>query len=110
MKRFTVKEEHIKLLKSACVDWDNCEFGAPCIDPKRPYGNSNVISDIMGILGESEKQCPHCGEPLNEADNEKYIRLHKETKIALQIFLQTGKMETGTYVKIDDYGIEWKKE
>jgi len=110
MKEFVVKEEHIKLLKRAYVSWDDCEFGAPAIDCKRPYGNSNVISDIMDILGESAKKCPHCGEPIEDLDSNKYETLHRETEIVLQIFLQTGKMETGKYIKTDDYGIEWKKE
>ncbi len=30
--------------------WDNAEFGAPAVDPKRPYGNSDVIGDIASIL------------------------------------------------------------
>ena len=43
---FTVTEEHLKLLRRAYVDWEDCEFGAPAIDCKRPYGNSDVIADI----------------------------------------------------------------
>ena len=43
-------EEHIKLLRNMYVGWGYCEFGAPEIDPKRPYGNSHVIGDIHTIL------------------------------------------------------------
>jgi hypothetical protein len=49
---FTVTEDHLKLLRRAYIGWDDCEFGAPGIDPKRPYGNSDVIGDIAEILGE----------------------------------------------------------
>ena len=38
VKEFWLKEEHIKLLRAAYVQWNNCETGAPEIDPKRPYG------------------------------------------------------------------------
>jgi len=40
-----------KLLRSANLSWDDCEYGAPQIDPKRPYGNSNVPDDIREKLG-----------------------------------------------------------
>lgn len=50
MKTFEVKEEHIKLLRSAYTSWDDCEFGAPAIDCKRSYGNSDVLGDMAEIL------------------------------------------------------------
>lgn len=49
IKKFTVKPDHLKLLKKMCVGWRDCEFGAPEIDPKRPYGNSGVYGDIGQI-------------------------------------------------------------
>ena len=33
------------------VQWRDCEYGAPEINPKRPYGNSSVELDICEILG-----------------------------------------------------------
>lgn len=51
---FTVTDDHLKLLRRASVGWSDCEFGAPEIDPKRPYGNSNVLGDIAEILGLGE--------------------------------------------------------
>lgn len=33
--------------------WNTCEYGAPAVDPKRPFGNSTDIdSDVLRILGE----------------------------------------------------------
>ncbi len=49
-KKFEVKLEHLKLLKRAYVRWEDCEFGAPSIDCKRPYGNSSVVEDMFEIL------------------------------------------------------------
>jgi hypothetical protein len=50
-QRFTLTREHLKLARRMYVEWDNCEYGAPAINPKRPYGNSDVEGDIAEILG-----------------------------------------------------------
>ena len=100
------------------MKWDDCEFGAPTIDCKRPYGNSDVIGDIVEIL-EIIKTVSIQFENINyftideESDVELpmklYIKLeeiHKETQIALQIFLQTGAMRPGIYER-EKYGFKW---
>src|SRR5262245_17189804 len=51
VERFTVTDEHLRLLRRAYVFWDETEFGAPGINAKRPYGNSDVYGDIAEILG-----------------------------------------------------------
>lgn len=109
MKTFELKVEHIKLLRRAYISWEDCEFGAPAIDCKRPYGNSSVISDIAEILGEEPKYCPHCGEPLEELDKERYTELHTETQTALQIILHCKTFEPGVYV-LEGYGKNWKRK
>ena len=97
-EEFTITPEHIKLLRAAVVRWEDCEFGAPAIDCKRPYGNSNVIEDIVEILGYDQASYV-----------EDYLRkIHQETLMALQIFLYTGEMKTGKYVS-ERYGAVWKR-
>lgn len=100
---FTLTESHIKLLKSMYVGWSPCEYGAPEIDPKRPYGNSSVEHDIHEILtGE---------EPDGELDDDlsyEYYKLHKETQTALQIVLRTGQFEPGEYSTSTPYKRDWK--
>jgi hypothetical protein len=103
---FTVTEDHIKLLKAAHVDWDDCEFGAPAIDPKRPYGNSSVFFDIAEIIGIQPSD--DYDESFTREEEDRMRELHYGTRAALQIFLCTGKMETGTYEK-EGYGKDWKK-
>ena len=44
-------EDHLKLLRRVYVAWDFGEgYGAPGINPKKPYGNSSVERDIAEIL------------------------------------------------------------
>ena len=107
-KRFRMKKEHLKLLKRMYVGWQNCESGAPEIDPKRPYGNSSVPEDIHEILtGESIGCTDSKREELTEKETEKYWNLHKETETALQILLSNLSITPGIY-ECDEYGNEWK--
>lgn len=82
-KIFELKEEHIKLLKKAYVGWQDCEYGAPEIDPKRPYGNSYVSGDIADILNFDVE------DELTDKQEDLAWDFHKETEIALQIILST---------------------
>ena len=51
VSEFTVTEDHLELLRHVHLYWDYGEgYGAPAIDPKRPYGNSDVERDIAEIL------------------------------------------------------------
>jgi len=92
MEKFTLTKTHLKLLRRFEVGWQDCEFGAPEIDPKRPYGNSDVEEDMREILPEL---------PLND---EECCSLHKETQNALQIVLRTGKFKAGDYER-EEYGV-----
>jgi len=104
MKQFKIKEAHLKLAKNMYVSWEDCEFGAPSIDCKRPYGNSNCIDDILEILG-----IPYDSENGNEALEDFAIKLHQEMETALQIFLCTQSFEEGTYEQEDYKSLSWKK-
>lgn len=103
-RTFVLTEEHIKLLRAMCVGWQDCEYGAPEIDPKRPYGNSGVEADIHEILTNERDY------ELTDAQRERYAQLHRETQIALEILLQLGELRPGTYddVRKIPYGArEW---
>ncbi len=125
--KFEIKQEHLKLLKNFYINWDTCEFGVPTIDSKRPYGNSNVYQDMLNILGLEEirngvfnfklqgqkwilKGEDKCNLYLDGADEEnlKVIlwKLHRETKIALQICLVIQRFEMGIY-EADKYSRNW---
>ena len=102
---FELTGDHIKLLKNANVDWDDCETGAPCIDPKRPYGNSFVAGDVYEIL--YEKSPPDDFYDDDDFKNE-LLSIHNETKTALQIILITGKFQPGLYKRSSNWENNWK--
>lgn len=119
---FEVKREHLALLKRMCVGWQDCEFGAPEIDPKRPYGNSGVIGDMIEIFGKEVKRgifkVDVCGKeyyvtPDEDSEDmeelEKILNtLHKETETVLQIALVTGMFKEGKYKLKNEYGNDWE--
>lgn len=100
MKEFEVKPEHLLLLGNMYVSWNDVEFGAPEISPKRPYGNSDVIGDMMEIFDIDPARRDEVYQELFE--------LHQETWTALQILLRCGTLELGTYVA-DSYRQNWQR-
>jgi len=112
VERFTVTDEHLRLLRRAYVWWDETEFGAPGINAKSPYGNSDIYGDIAEILGLVE------GDWQDEVEEDwpppelewRFLRLHAETAIALQIALATGEFRTGRYKREHRWGNNWKRD
>jgi hypothetical protein len=48
----TVTADHLALLERMTFDWDDdIEYGGVASDFKRPYGNSDVETDVAEILG-----------------------------------------------------------
>lgn len=104
---FEVTEQHVRLLRAANVGWEDCEFGAPSIDCKRPYGNSSIYQDIAKILDITPVN--ERAEEFNDEQTALMDKLHRETQTALQIFLATGEMKAGKYVA-PKYSNEWKRQ
>ena len=105
---FTVTEDHLKLLRRARVSWDDAEYGAPAIDPKRPYGSSNQVRDMAEILGLPDSEWLDQDDVIPGAEG-RLARLHAETAIALQIVLATGEFRPGRYTRTDQYEIDWTR-
>ena len=109
---FTLTELHLFLLSRMSVEYrDDVEFGAPAIDPKRPYLSSDPYKDINEILGlgfVEDKDGYFSKEARREMDE-----LHRETETALQIVLHTAKFEPGVYQGLElvpgKYDRYWKK-
>jgi hypothetical protein len=101
LREFEVTETHLKLLRLANVCWSEVEFGAPEINGKRPYGNSNVLADVAEVI----RPDIAVGDPdliydYAEEHEDELARLHVETAIVLQIALCTGVFRPGRYRKV----------
>lgn len=108
MTLFTITSDHIKLLKNAHIGWDDCEFGAPAIDCKRPYGNSYVFGDIADILG-IEREPDEYGDLEFSDEQESYmLKVHSELQTVLQILTQTCDIHHGVW-KYDRNECKWEK-
>ena len=87
---------HVMLLRHACVRWDDMEWGAPGIDPRYPYGGSDVVRSIADVIGlDAADLSPRIGSGLE--------RLHRETEVALQVILATCSFEPGTFRRKEQY-------
>jgi len=104
---FTLTEQHVTLLRHFIVGWQDCETGAPEIDPKRPYGNSFVVGDIAEIFGEHPTGGDEYEPEFTEEQKSRLMKLHRETATALQIVLATGSFTPGDYV-CEPYTRDWK--
>src|SRR5690606_5481438 len=78
--------------------------GAPAVDIKRPYGNSNVEGDIANILG---YEIPGCDSVEYNDFKEHMLSIHEETAEAMSIVLKLKTFEPGIYIR-EDYN-EWRK-
>jgi hypothetical protein len=112
LSEFKITKEHLQLLKQMYVDWDDCEYGAPAINPKRPYGNSDVENDIAEIINYPKKGNWDKEEEMrNEKAEEELYYLHRQMQIVLQICLVVGKFKEGTYIKKDDDdSLSWEEK
>lgn len=109
MKELIVTENHLKLLKNFYIGWEDTEFGAPCIDPKRPFGNSSAFSDMAEILGfelaDDEKQ-----PEFYRKQCDSLLKGYHELQDCLQILCTNLKLEPGKYVLKDEYDVKsWRK-
>jgi hypothetical protein len=123
-KEFTVTEDHLKLLRHTYdIYWDPGEgYGAPAINPKKPYGNSAVPQDVATILGAPNsdwEQAPDWDwdedefpppKALRAEAEDRYLRVHVETAIALMIALATGEFRPGRYTRTNAWGNDWKRQ
>ncbi len=106
---FELKQIHLDLLKNMYVSWDDCEFGAPEIDPKRPYGNSDVYTDIAEIIQLPKKDnWDYKEEDWTEETADMMEDLHKQMEVVLQIILVCQQFTLGVYRKKDKYGTKWE--
>lgn len=101
---FKVTEQHLTLLRNANVSWDGCEFGAPAIDCKRPYGNSDAYGDMLKLLN---LPAPDDDGEIPDETREWLYDLHVALETALQVVLSTGQFKPGRY-RAPKYTRNWE--
>lgn len=107
-EEFVLTERHLALLRRASIDWSGIEYGAPNIDPKRPYGNGDLFRGMVQALGSEVPDADSPGGwdwPPDDLAAE-LTRLHRETEIALEIVLRTATAVPGRYVR-ESWGADW---
>ena len=96
---FIVTEQHIKLLAHLWIKWELTayEHGVPCVDSKRPYGNSGILGEIIDILDLPYKYDEDLDGYSDEVES--IIRqFHHETLICMQILVRNASIKPGEYV------------
>ena len=108
---FNLTEGHVRLLRRAYISSFVSDSGHAHIglSQKRPFGNSDIESDIAEILGEvPEGSTDECG--LSEEMRVRMMRvLITEVPIALQVVLSSGSFEPGEYER-SGFGGEWVRK
>jgi hypothetical protein len=129
---FRVTEDHLKLLRHAYyVYWDPGEgYGAAAINPKKPYGNSDVPQDVAKILEAPDSDWDEAPDSDCEWDDEeafppgvggrfkilradaadRFLRLHVEAGMALKIALATGEFQSGRYTRTNGWSNDWMRQ
>lgn len=107
-KTFLVTEDHLKLLPHLWFNYnDYTEFGAPEVDPKRPYGNSDVYDDIAEILGIEGELDSWDEVSFTDGQRQYMLQVHKEITTVLNIMVRNGGVEVAEYTA-SAYGQDWK--
>ena len=100
-KEFVIHNNHLKLLKRLVIEENNdyTYLPVPGINPKRPYGNSYVLDDILEII-DYEKNPDY--EEWSKTQLDYALALHKEMVTVLEIICNTAKVATGIYQMPED--------
>lgn len=106
--QFVMTENHIKLLKRMYVRFNDRGYdGAPEVDLKRPYGNSDVVGDIYEITRGGNIPEDEYGERDDDIVDQ-MLDIHREIATALQIALCTLSFIPGVYVQRESYdSLSW---
>lgn len=110
---FELKREHLALIKRLNWYWDEGEYGAIAVEPKRPLGNSDVVGDVIEMLIDEfptkyrMANCPNCGTYM---DNDQLVeiatKLYGETYQAIMIICSMAcsfkEVRLGLYKRVND--------
>lgn len=106
---FEVKNIHLKLLDQTYIEWAEDSYdGYVAMDPKRPYGNSSRIYDIIELM-KTDKEFEHLkfvddDEDIELTDEQEFAAndIHRQMFIIFKILIDTKSIKPGIY-KRDSY-------
>lgn len=84
-----ITSEHLKLAIELEWRWEDCEYGAPAVDCKRPYGNRDVERDIADRLG-WELVKTRDGLELTRDQAERAAGLHRDMLEVIPALIEVG--------------------
>lgn len=91
MRQFIVKQPHLDLLKNTYFRIYDL---IPCVDQKRPFGNSDIEEDLKKILA------------LKTVSYKQYEIIFNHLSTCLEILCRNLNIKVGLY-EADDYGTDW---
>lgn len=122
---FEVTDFHLALVSGLSFTWiEGAYDGAPAVDPKRPYGNSDVLTDLALIYAESKgyrlinedtyrmlfrKADGSLFQP-DESFEDWLFKVHREMPIVLQILASNNLVgiAAGVYREVAPYSQRWE--
>lgn len=102
----SVRPEHLILLRNANVSDAGSYTGTPGLDPKRPFGNSDIEADMLELLlpdlyaryrSELDTGDEDLAEEMLGGLREDFRRLLAELTGVLQVCLDNQSFETGVF-------------
>lgn len=105
---FVLLPEHAALAQRMYFEWSDIEAGAPCVNPKRPYGNGDHLNDIAEIIGLVLFEDADGIKHMNKIQRAQCEKLHREMETALEVILRSGSFEPGKY-ESRKFISDWKK-
>jgi len=89
LERFTLTEDHVKLLRRANVKYSgHCEWGYVGLDCKRPFGNGDLVGDMAKILGIEPVPTDDGEEHWPPGTHDRMVKLfEEELPVALAVVL-----------------------
>lgn len=100
---FEITNDHITLLQAAEWEYSDCEFGAPAMNPKRPYGNSSVLLDLAELLIPEFKDMSDDDQQAElEDERDRLISTHRELVTVLTVATSAQSFTPGIYQRGDD--------
>lgn len=111
MPTFTITKDHIKMMQALCFTWEDCEYGGPAVDCKRPFGNSGrhqIVLDMAQVMGIPQEKIMDLQGELIEPEAERLEALYRDMEKVLAIVMRTLSFEPGTY-EAAPYSSKWKR-